>query len=68
MYERLEFIVSRRNWASANKYIELPCKKPGNGHFHVYNKQLDKWKINFSWLHQKTEVAEQTATLKSGDM
>lgn len=48
--------------------LALACKEPGNGHFHFYNKKkLGIWKINFSWLRQRTEVAEQTATPKSGE-
>lgn len=50
-------------------FVSAPtCKEHGSCHYYSYNKKkLDKLKINnFSWIHQKTEVARPTATLKSG--
>lgn len=42
------------------------CKEFRSHHTCVYNKKLENMKINdFSWTHQRPEVTEQIATLKS---
>lgn len=49
--------------------LSLLCKEWKSLSPSLHEKTLDKLKINvFSWTHQRTEAAGQTATPKSGEM
>lgn len=51
--------------------LDPKCEEHGSCHSHLYNKKtLKKLNISdFSWTHQRTEVAGKTApTMKSGEI